>query len=444
MGVRRGAPNLSAGPETSRLPRPFQRGDPYIPSLRYSFVRARQLEGTFPGDKQTGTWPITSHRICYGWGLPPEQAYPPEGSDWPPIEPPRIDLIAKGHRQGPYRRLRTMAECIQSVSTGNDALVSLDITDKWASPPGGRISAPSSNDVVLPTHHVSLDEYDATNHEFRFWNSWGEAWGDHGCGYINADVLEGIWWEGWKLFPPTVITPTSGVLPQPRSWAFKETDGSILHWLDLVDATGERLGWVSALQRGSSLEIEELFVRPRYRRAGLGKKLFTMIHRMATDHGFCFRTWISFADTAPENMAIIERVVRPAGLSIQASGVRWAPLVAAPVWGRRMTPVPSFAYPEKPPSSPAALVKLVSEFLVGAGSGAAGMFIYDAIRSWVGRKNGGRIRARIGDVEVETTELSLEEFRKLLTVVHDLKVEDEIRSKLLEAGITITIVERRK
>src|SRR5207245_9600334 len=35
-------------------------------SAVYGFVRARQLEGTFPGDAATGVWPITVLRIGYG------------------------------------------------------------------------------------------------------------------------------------------------------------------------------------------------------------------------------------------------------------------------------------------------------------------------------------------------------------------------------------------
>jgi len=35
-------------------------------SALYGFVRARPLEGTFPGDAATGVWPITALRIGYG------------------------------------------------------------------------------------------------------------------------------------------------------------------------------------------------------------------------------------------------------------------------------------------------------------------------------------------------------------------------------------------
>jgi hypothetical protein len=119
-------------------------------SIRYGFVRARQLEGTFPGDKATGTWPITGERISYGWGNPPEESWP-YSSDWPPEEPPDIDLIATKYRfYWPYRRVRTIEECKSSrVPVG----VSLETTDKWANPWHGHIPAPSASDIIVPTMH---------------------------------------------------------------------------------------------------------------------------------------------------------------------------------------------------------------------------------------------------------------------------------------------------
>ena len=67
-------------------------------SRRYNFIRARQLEGTFELDAKIGVFPINSFRIGKGWGNPPEEAWPYNGSanDWPPTEEPKdIDEIAK-------------------------------------------------------------------------------------------------------------------------------------------------------------------------------------------------------------------------------------------------------------------------------------------------------------------------------------------------------------
>jgi hypothetical protein len=69
----------------------------FRPSQIYGFVRARQLEGTYPGDPQTGVWPITAARVHFGWGAPPEEMWPRNHAfRWPPSEPSGLDIAAKG------------------------------------------------------------------------------------------------------------------------------------------------------------------------------------------------------------------------------------------------------------------------------------------------------------------------------------------------------------
>jgi len=413
-------------------------------STRYSFVRARQLEGTFPGDKHTGTWPITAQRIIYGWGTPPEESWP-YSSDWPPAkEPLDIDLIAKRYRfGGPYRRLRTIGEC---KAVGTPFGVSLEITDKWANPWRGQIPAPSASDIALPTlHSLLIVGFNPERDEFKFINSWGHSWGDGGYGYIRAERLAATWSEGWLTIPTaTEMRPLHGVLPYQRAGILKQSDGSTLHWLDIVGENDERLGWASAIQSSTSFEIEELFVKPSYRRAGWGKKLFQTIESTAKDRGLSIKVWISFADTAPENLQHIERIVGPSGLSIQTSGVRWARLVAAPASHHAAGPLPTFPYPENPPSGPSELVQLARDVAVGLGTGVASAFIYDAFKSWLKPQNGKRITAKVGDLVLSTSEVSVDEFRKLLKALKNVQKESDIRTKILETGINITVVESRK
>jgi hypothetical protein len=167
------------------------------------------------------------------------------------------------------------------------------------------------------------------------------------------------------------------------------------------------------------------------------------MHKMAEARCLPFRMWISSADTAPQNLKVIEKLIKPVGLSIQASGVRGAPLAASPVW-YLSGPVQKFPYPEQPPSSPSELVKLAHEILVGLGTGVAATFLYDAIKSWLDPKSGKKIRARLGDLELETSEIDSNEFLKLLKDLQNVKEEAEIRSKILGAGITIRIIDSRK
>jgi GNAT superfamily N-acetyltransferase len=416
----------------------------YRVSVRYGFVRSRQLEGTFPGDKATGVWPITGQRISYGWGDPPEESWP-YGTDWPPEEPLGIDLIAKEHRFScPYKRVRTIAECKEElVVVRKPVMVSLDITDKWANPWHGQIPALSANDIVLPTmHHVLLVDFHPDRDEFKFVNSWGPAWGDKGYGYIRAERLAAAWWEGWTVIPTKIEkSAQTGISPYLRSVALKQYDGSILHWLELADEEDEPLGWTSALQGPETFEIEELFVRPSYRGAGHGKKLFQTMETTAKKLGLSVRMWISFADTAPQNLNLVEKIVGPSGLAVQASGVQWAPLAAAVAADRPPGPIPSFPYPTKPPSVPSQLVLLARDIAVGIGTGFTSTFLYDAFKSWMNPDNGKRIKAKLGDMELSTSEVSTDEFIKLVKALQNAKAEADIRTRILEAGIKITIVE---
>lgn len=411
--------------------------------MRYTFVRARQLEGTFPGTRQTGTWPTSALRVSYGWGAPPLDSWPYR-DDWPPIEPAGIDSVAKNYRVGPYMRVRSIAGCKDSIlSEGATVRVSLNISNKWANPPGGRIPPPSPEDISLPTHHVPLVGYDRTHDEFKFANSWGRAWGDKGFGYISSESLGSTWWEGWKLVPGNLLSPPkTGGVPQLRAWTIKNADGTLLHWLDIVGKDDERLAWASALEDGSNLELEELFVRPAYRKLGNGVKLIRTMHEKAKSRQLSLRLWIPFSDTAPHNLWFVEETARRYALRVEASGVRWAPLVALPVGIDRTDQIPTFEYPVEPPSSPHELARIAGEVVLTLGTSVVSRFIYNSLRSWLKPSSGKKIRARLGDLVLETSEVSPDEFMKLIRELQHLKDESEIRSKIQEAGIVITIIGR--
>lgn len=404
------------------------------PSGRYNWVRSRQLEGTFPGDKETGAWPITSFRITYGWGSLPEE-YWPRGTGWPPDEPSGLDDIARKHRNlWPYRRVRSIEECKASQGV----MVSLIITDKWANPWHGQIPASSADDIILPTMHtVLIVAFNSNRDEFTFQNSWGGHWGDQGYGYIRSERLAKTWCEGWRLIASRAEDSTlTGESRHIRTRILDRGDGSVLHWLELIDRD-EPLAWAAGVQTSESFDIEELFVRPTCRRIGYGKELFQEMGKKAERCGLPLKMWISFADTAPENLSIVQRLVKPAGLTLGGSGVQWCPLAAATQINSR---VDTFSYPQHPPSGHHELVRQVSEIITGVGTSVVGAFIYDALKSWLDPNNGKRINVKLGDMEISTERVSAEDVIRIAKSLKKINKEDQIRSTIEEIGVQVTVV----
>jgi GNAT superfamily N-acetyltransferase len=409
---------------------------PFQPSRTYGFVRSRQLEGTYPGSPRTGVWPITSLRIQRGWGCPPEGAWPhvPSQDGWPPSEPPDMDAQAENFRIGWYQRVCSLAECKRFIASGQSVLATLDVWDKWAEAPKGRIPQRSETDVPRGTHAVTLEGYSDVIGEFRFANCWGADWGDRGYGYIGYELLESIWQEGWSFTSPIDTKAPLGARPTLSEWAVEEPSGGILHCRELLDGD-IRIGWAFAVVRNKVVHIEELFVKPQFRGKGYGAKLIRRFAKLAAEHNCDFRIWISCADLAKENLKVIDRIAHSLGLGLIPSGMRWAPVAAVPGFN---TSPSIYDLPQYDP--PAAIApdtwKSVGELLTGGIAVAASNLLYQVIRSRVDSKNGRRIRVKSGDFELETTQLSEEQFLTLLGTIREAESKHQIKSKLLESGFT--------
>jgi hypothetical protein len=166
------------------------------------------------------------------------------------------------------------------------------------------------------------------------------------------------------------------------------------------------------------------------------------MHKYATAHNREFQAWISYADVAPRNLSVVEKMVRRLGLCVVETGVRWAPFVAKRRENASETrSEDALTYLQPPPPSVGlGVLKFISDSLVIAASSGATTLLYQAIRGWIDTRNGRRIKLRIGELELETTQLSQEEFLRLLSVVREIHNSDQIRTKLLEAGIQTEIL----
>jgi len=323
-------------------------------SVLYNYVRSRQLEGTFPGSPETGVWPITAMRISFGWGWILDSKWPREHPpSWPPsIEPPGLDDLAKQHRINHYVRVRTLDECKRTLAFRGPVLSSFRMSSEWYDAPNGVIPVPSTDAEFVAAHSVLLVGYDDTEQQFTFMNSWGSDWGDSGFGHMSYAAFEATWDEGWFMDVTYPNFPEAQQGFSERTWGFTVvTSGIECHCVELLDQQGTRIAWALAVKRESQwLEVEELFVRPQFRKQRHGAQLIHTLKERADQLGCSIRLWISYADTEASNIAIIDRLIAPLELVRKHSDERWAPMCASPrSFDNRKPQIP---HPPSRPHSP--------------------------------------------------------------------------------------------
>jgi len=301
-------------------------------SRMYNYVRSRQLEGTYPGSPNTGAWISTCMRVMKGWGVLEEKLWPYDGdaNHWPPIEPQGIDLQAKARRILAYQRVSTVDECRIMLASENPMMVAFEIDDSWFEAPKGIIPIPD-NQPISGAHTVYLIGYDDGAQRFIFPNSWGTAWGDAGYGYLPYSYFPGRFLEGWTItVPDSPPSMRNSAQIEFRTWGIKDLFDDILHGAEIVDTMeDEIIAWGFAIERSSSLELEELFVRPNWRMRGYASQLTTEFSQLATRLGKQLRAWIPHSDAGKRNQPALNAVLRCLGLSRHPSPVRWAAAVGA-------------------------------------------------------------------------------------------------------------------
>lgn len=325
---------------------------PRMPSIIYNFVRSRQLERNYPGNSRDGAWPISALRVMYGWGAPPIDAWPYnyETDGWPPPdEPPRIDDLARQLRINHYYRVTSLEECKFVLEHRQTMVgVSLDITDDWFSAPNGRIPFQNRNSRPAGAHHVMLTGYSDQKGEFRFVNSWGAGWGDGGFGSISYALFERTWNEAWAMGLGAPVRAQSDEAVTQAVWAVQEEKtGLLTHGTTFVTKEDDRFAWSFGYESGGYLLIEELFVKPSYRRRGFGKTLMLWAARVCERRNLEFRFVVPYVDANDAaSRGAFSRIVSPYGLSLRETGVSCAPLIAS------MDPVEAAPGPIDPPSRP--------------------------------------------------------------------------------------------
>ena len=225
---------------------------------------------------------------------------------------------------------------------------SFEITKQWDDADNGVIAIPSEGDEIIDRHAIMILGYDDAKEMFTFANSWGTSWGEKGFGSLPYEFFDDWLVEAWIADgvgqrPPG--QPTKGAAE--ISWAIHDFAGRIFHAREFYDAgADERIGWAFAVQEQDYLDVEELYVRPQFRRQSYGTRLLKSLKELSTQAGLPLRFFIPFADSKPENLSLVERLLSKERYYLFPSGIRWCPLVA-------LQPVAAAALSLNLPSPPA-------------------------------------------------------------------------------------------
>ena len=300
------------------------------PSRLYSFVRSRELEGTYPGTPDVGAWVVTAMRVGKGWGWPPEEAWPYSAAQhWPPAEPPGIDQLAKPQRVFAYSRVRSLEDCRMALSKRQTIAAAFEIDASWQAS-DGHIDDPRSHQPD-GSHTICLVGYRDADEHLIFANSWGTGWGDEGYGYLPyrywSDRLLEAWFQDG---------PRPEALPGQRSQGtvvrvggVRDALGRMLHFVEIADLDhDEMLAWAIVVETADGLEVEEMFVRPAYRGAGNGRDLARTVSELSTSRKLPVKCWIPHADWTGAPTQAQGAIFRQLGVVPQPAPERWAAAIA--------------------------------------------------------------------------------------------------------------------
>lgn len=84
----------------------------------------------------------------------------------------------------------------------------------------------------------------------------------------------------------------------------------------------------------------------------------------------------------------------------------------------------------------------IAELILYLGTSGIAVALYELLRLWIEAKNGRKIRVKMGDFEVEATQMSEKQFRRLFEILNERqkanereKHEESLRQKLAVEGL---------
>ncbi len=280
----------------------------------------------------------------------------PEGKPYPPTRRPPSEVLWRNFY---YRRIRSSAECDRHMllDPQGQPRLAFHLTAAWANPPGGMIPLPSDADPPIPhTHAAQFIGRIPDQQRFRFgllWSDWGEN--GNGIGYMPYEYFDRYVFECWAVYgrPEVLRLYKLKELDEGRvRWSAHDEDDNRIYAFEVRDARyDERRAWTFVIERDGVLEVEELYVRPEYRRLGHGRWLADRVAQLAHEKGMPIRLWVAFADCKLESESNYPALVATAsrlGVQFRPCPVPWAAYFGTNEQPGEVFPVEPVTIPERP------------------------------------------------------------------------------------------------
>jgi GNAT superfamily N-acetyltransferase len=296
--------------------------------------RARDLEERRDGVR--GTFIVTGCRIAFGWGDIPDAAWPEahgdDGLDDAKPEPAGLDAIAAKARADVYQRLMTLDDVKRAIGSRFWPQAAFRVTTAWFHAVNGHISDSTDDAPFVSTHCVDLVGYDDRTELIKFFcPTWSRRWGVGGCGTMSygyfASHVEEAWYFARGLGQPEQLVVEDEALNW-HEWVRRTPLGYTIGIQAHHRLVGSRLGWAIARLTPQAVILEDLFVRPAYRRCGIGASMLaSLIDRTAGETEVPFVAPINKIDAELSDDAI-RSMAATFRLDIIPTWIKWAPRVA--------------------------------------------------------------------------------------------------------------------
>ena len=163
-------------------------------SARYIYYAARQATrstGTDSGAKIGDALTALSER-----GAVEEKVWPYIPGQFSAVPPESVDKAPRFRIEGARAIVVNdeIKEIQSALKTGGPLVAGIPMYESAMSSPEfgttGIIPMPKKDDSLVGGHAVAIVGYDDEKRLFKFVNSWGASWGDHGFGYLPYDYLK--------------------------------------------------------------------------------------------------------------------------------------------------------------------------------------------------------------------------------------------------------------